>query len=157
MRPIVNSFKKVINIAPASVTAGVNVHSISLGKDDISGKQTTAIDSEVPTGAVIKFIEIQHALANLAAAGAHIHVAVQRIHASQSIVNPDVVGGNDQRNQVFIQRLYQVGQNQSDSKVYRFKIPKKFQRVRAGDSWQFVWKNTNTVSSALQAIYKFYR
>ncbi len=154
---VIQSFKKVINIAPASVAAGTSVVAISLGTDSVAAGQTSPTDNAVPTGSVIKYFEIQHALANLAAVGAHIHTAIELLHSGQSLIGPDVVGGNPKRNQVFNQRLYQIGENQSDSKVFRFKIPKKFQRVREGDAWQFIWKNSNTVSAATQVIYKFYR
>ncbi len=156
-RTVVQSFKKVINQAPASITAGLQVIPISLGIDNVTVGQTSAIDVNVPTGAVIKYIEIQHALGNLAATACFIHASIQQIHDGQSVVGPDVVGGNPRRNQVFHQALYQVGDAQSNTRVYRFKVPKKFQRVREGDVWQMVWRNSETVSSAAQVIYKFYR
>ncbi len=151
------SFKKVINIAPASVAATTSVISLSLGADAVAAGQTSAIDSVVPTGAIIKYMEIKMSMVNIAATGGFIHVAIQRIHSGQSIVGSDVVGGDDQRNQVHMQRLFSAGESQNTDQLFKFKIPKAYQRVRAGDSWQFVWKNSQTVSVTTQIIYKFYR
>ncbi len=156
-RQVVQSFKKVINHAPASFTAGTNVYALTLGTDSTAAGQTGPTDTAVPTGAVIKYIEIQLALANLGTGAGFIHVAIEQLHDGQSIVAPNVVGGNPRRNQVFFQRLYNVGADQSFYATFKLKIPKKYQRVREGDNWQFVWINGATMSASLQAIYKFYR
>ncbi len=159
MRPrqVIQSFKKVLNIAPASVTAGTNVVALSLGTDSVAAGQTTTTDNAVPTGSIIKFFEIQHALGNLASTACFIHMAIELLHDGQSLVSPNVIGGNKRRNQVFHQALYQVGLDQSNTRTYKFKVPKKYQRVREGDAWQFIWLNSETVSSAVQVIFKFYR
>ncbi len=155
-RPVINSFKMVVNTAPASVTASTQVNAISLGTDLVAKGQATATAVAVPTGSQIKFFEIQHALGNLATTAAFIHGSIQLLHDGQSLVGPDVVGGSKRRNQVMHQWLYQVGENQSNSRTTKFKVPAKFQRVREGDAWQYVWKNSQTVSSAVQIIYKIY-
>ncbi len=157
IRQVIQSFKKVINFAPASFTTGSSNLFLTSGKDSIAAGQTSALDVDVPTGSVIRYIEIQFSLGNLAAAAAFIHVAIQKTHGSQTAVVANVVGGNPQRNQVFHQALYQVGESQSNSRVFRFKIPKREQRVREGDSWIMNWNTSETVSMSAQVIYKFYR
>ncbi len=157
MRPSIQSFKKVINIAPGSVTAGTRIESISLGIDSVAAGQTTALDVNVPTGAKIKYILIQHALGSISGATPIIHVSIQGLHAGQSVVGPDVVGGDDQRNQVFYQDCYGATSASNSNHRIKFKVPPRFQRVRAGDTWSYVWKTNGTVTSAVQIIYKFYR
>lgn len=158
MRQIVQSYKKVINHAPASRAASTILNfALSEGVDSVAAGQTGPTDVNVPTGAVIKYIEIQYVDVNLVAIASIRHVSIQKLHQGQSTINPALVGGNAQRNQVHMQQMFSVGQNQNSNHVYRFKIPKKFQRVREGDKWQFVVFGDSIHTSAVQAIYKFYR
>ncbi len=146
----------IINQAPGTVTATTRAESLAVGTDSKASGQTSALDTAVPSGVVIKYIEIQHALVNLTATAAFIHCSIQLLLDDQSVITPDVVGGNDKRNQVHFQRLLCASPDQNTNLVWKFKIPKRFQRIRAGMSWQYVWKNSQTVSSAVQTIYKFY-
>ncbi len=155
--PVTQSFKKVLNEAPASVSAGTNVFTLVNGVDSIPAGQTTVTDAQVPTGSQVRFIEIQHAVGNLAESAAFVHVAIEMILADQSVIPANTVGGSNKRNQVFLQAMFQMGHDQSNSRTYKFKIPRKYWRIREGMTWQFIWTNDATVSSAIQAIYKFYR
>ncbi len=157
-RAVVRSFKKIINIAPTGRGAGTTVHQIlSEGKDSITSGQVTASDTDVPTGSIIKFITIQYAVQNLADATHFQHIALSRFHAGQTLGSPDAIGGSDVRNQTLHQELYGVGWNQNANRTFRFKIPPKYQRVRAGDRWYLTRKGSTAWSDCIQIIYKFYQ
>ncbi len=157
MAPVIQSYKKVINVAPASYTAGANNIFAITGVDAVAAGQTSATDVNVPTGAIVKYIEFQQTIINLSPSAAFIHVAIQYRENAQASVNANVVGGNPQRNQVLHQTLFGIGEDQNNARVYRFKVPKKFQRIREGRSWILAWQTSETVSMAAQVIYKFYR
>ncbi len=159
MRPrqVVQSYKKVILHASASFTAGFQQEVMSTGVDSVAAGQTSATDVNVPTGAVITNMEIQFAAANVAAAACFINANVQYVQNNQTLQDPDTIGGNPQRNQVLYTKLYSVGEGQNSTFIIKFKIPKKFQRVREGMSWLFVWNNSASITRKMQVIYKFYR
>ncbi len=157
-RPVIQSFKKVLNDAPASRLAATNIiTNLSVGVDSAAAGQTSPTDANVPTGSSIRFFEIQWAMGNLTGGNNFFHVTIQLTRSSQSVVSPNVVGGNTQRNQVFFQSLFQIGTEQNGSRVYRFRVPKMFQRVREGDTWRFVRQGDATFTDSVQVIYKFYR
>lgn len=157
-RNVIQSFKKVLNQAPASHAAAAVVTTfLSVGTDSVAAGQTSAVDTQVPTGSVIKQIEIQHSAVNLVGIASFMHVSIQRTHAGQSPITPNAIGGSNQRNQVFFQKLYSLGQDQIHNATYKFKVPKKYQRVREGDNWQFTITCDTIWSDAVQVIYKFYR
>ncbi len=157
-RAVIQSFKKVLNFAGTShVSNTVIQFPLSDGTDSVAAGQTGPIDPQVPTGSVIKYIEIQYSFVNLTSVSQMTHVAIQKLHAAQALVDPRLVGGNPQRNQVFFQQLFMVGKDQNSNHVYRFKVPKKYQRVREGDRWFFTVISDQVFSDALQCIYKFYR
>ncbi len=157
MGPVVQSYKKVLNFAPASHSAGGFNFTLVTGVDSISGGQGTPTDALVPTGSIVKFIEIQYAVQNLTALANFMFVSVQSLNSGQTVIAPNVVGGNPQRNQVHYQMVRGTGPNQNSNYVIRFKIPKKYQRVREGSSWNFRVESTTTFSDVVQVIYKFYR
>lgn len=155
---VIQSFKKVLNYAPASRAAAVKLDApLVIGVDSIAAGQTSATDADVPTGSVVKFIEIQYATTNLVAIASHMHISIQHLRSGQSTIVPNAIGGNPQRNQVHFQMLYSMGKEQNQNKVLRFKIPKKFQRVREGDQWMFTRIPDTIITDATQVVYKFYR
>lgn len=155
---VVQSFKKVINHAPASRSAAATINMpIATGVDSVAAGQTSAIDVDVPTGSVIKYVEIQFVVANLVSVANYMWVSLIHLRSGQGNVAPDVVGGNPQRNQIHRQKLYAVGANQSSTLIWKIKIPRKYQRVREGDQWRFLSLGNNIHNSAAQIIYKFYR
>ena len=155
---VIQSYKKVINHAPASVAASTSSnYDASIGVDSVAAGQTSAIDTDVPTGAVIKYIEWQIAIQNLVNVAAFCWLTVQRLDTGQTVVNPQVVGGNPLRNQVFHQELFCVGQNQNVNRKIKFKVPKKFQRVKDGSEWLVRLQVDQISTQAAQVIYKFYR
>ncbi len=157
-RNVVQSFKKVIDYAGASHAAGAQVNrNITFGVDAISGKQTTATDVDVPTGSMVKFLDIMWSAYNAVNIITFVDLSIQLIRSNQSSISPDAVGGNSQRNQVFHQDMLNIGQLQSTNRKYRFKIPRKYQRVREGDIWVFNFKADQIISTKTKIIYKFYR
>ncbi len=154
-RPIVHTFKKVLNFLPASFAAGFTNEPFALGKDSQTLEQVTNIDGDIPTGAILKYFEIQFALANLVEAACFINCTIQYKLAGQSFIDPDAVGGNNQRNQVLHQDLFSVGGFQNSTHKFKFKVPKKFQRMRENMEWSLVWSTTASINRMSQIIYKF--
>ena len=156
-RAPVQSFKKVLNQAPASETVATHELNLSVGTDSVAAGQTTAVDGAVPTGSVIKFIEIQYSVSNLAAVSLFVHMSIQQTRSGQLAIAPNATGGDPQRNQVHFLKQVSVGKEQNANYLFRFKVPKKFQRVREGDAWKFVYANDQVMTDAIQVIYKFFR
>lgn len=158
MSPVIQSFKKVLNDAPTSRASGAKI-SLNLvkGVDSSAAGQTGPVDADVPTGSIVKYIEIQFSVTNLVNVSLYMHVSIQQLQSGQSSIIPNVIGGNPQRNQVFFQNMFSVGQTQNSTHIMRFKVPKKFQRVREGTVWQFVYTGDQVYTNAIQVIYKFYR
>lgn len=155
---VIQSYKKVLNHAPTSRAAATDhLTLLTRGQDSVAAGQTTATDANIPTGALVKYIEIQYSSVNLVAVASFLHWAIIRTHSGQTAPSSNAVGGDPLRNQVHLQGMYTMGQNQNSNRTIRFKVPKKFQRVRDGDSW-FFSKTCDTVfSDSVQVIYKFYR
>ncbi len=156
-RPVIQSYKKVLLFADASFAAGNRGEQTAIGTDSVAAGQTSATDPAVPTGSIIKYIEFQLALNNGTPVPCYVNVAIQYLLESQGVVDPDSVGGSGKRNQTLHMEMFSVGADQNSNHKFRFKVPKRFQRLREGMQWQFVWNNTATVNRKLQIIYKFYR
>ncbi len=157
MRPVIQSYKKVLFMANASFTAGFQSELLVDGVDSVAAGQTSATDGKVPTGSLVKFIEIQFAVNNSVATPCYLNCSIQYTYEGQNAIAPNVVGGNKQRNQVFHMDLFSVGQDQNSTHKFKIKIPKGFQRIREGMQWKLTWSNSATVNRELQVIYKFYR
>ncbi len=157
-RSVVQSFKKVINHAPASRTATtIHVFNISTGVDSVAAGQTSVTDVNVPTGSIIKYVEIQYSISQLVSQAAYFWVTIQRLDSGQAQISGRTVGGNPQRNQVLKQLQLVVGKDQNSNHVWKFKVPKRFQRVREGSKWLLTIESDVVHNSAIQHIYKFYR
>jgi len=124
------------------------------GVDSTAIGQTGPTNASVPTGWFIEYIEIQWAVTNLVNISLFLQSSIQLIHNAQSVIDPRVVGGNPQRNQVFHQDIKSLGQTQNGNWKFRFKIPKAFQRVREGTKWSFVYENTAVMTDSMNVIYK---
>lgn len=157
-RNVVQSFKKVFTLAPTSrAAATILSNSLATGTDSVAAGQTSATDVAVPTGSVIKMIEIQYSCANLVSIASFLSICIQKVHSGQTRLDPQAVGGNPQRNQVFFQKIYSLGKDQNRDITIKFKIPKKYQRIREGDEWHFTRVSNTIFTDNTQAIYKFYR
>ncbi len=153
-RPMTRTFKKIIRHANASFSAGFQNESIAIGTDNSSPKQTTISDTDVPTGARLKYFEIQFAVTNVVSTPCFINCSVQYTLSGQTFIDPSQAGGKPQRNQILHMELYSVGANQNSTHKFRFKVPPKFQRLRESMQWGMTWSNTATVNRETQVIYK---
>ncbi len=156
-RPLVVTYKKVINFSEASFAAGSRAENLVVGVDSTAAGQTSATDANVPTGARVKYLEIQFPVTNNVNQTAYINCSLQYLLSGQGAVDPDAVGGAANRNQVLHQELFSVGFNQSSTHKFKFKIPPRFQRLRETMKWVIMWSNSNTVNRRIQCIYKFER
>ncbi len=153
-RQITRTYKKVLNFAEASFAAGQRAETLVNGVDGTALGQTTATDGKVPTGSYVKYIEVQMPITNAVDQTAYINCSLQYIKAGQTSIDPDLVGGNGQRNQVLHQELFSVGFNQNSTHKFKLKIPKQFQRMTENMFWTLMWSNSNTINRRLQVIYK---
>jgi len=156
-RPIVQSFKKVLNFAPVSQAAGSRDIILVIGQDSVAAGQTGPIEPNVPTGSIVKFVDISLSFGQIVGGAVFAHCSIQLLHSGQTSIPSNIIGGNPQRNQVMHQFMYSIGINQNFNRTIKFKVPKKFQRIREGDFWVFEITSSNTLTQALQVIYKFYR
>ncbi len=157
MRPVIQSFKKVLEQADVSVPASFRNEVLVAGVDSVAAGQISATDPNVPTGAIIKYIELHFSAGNQTAVVSHITTAFQYTLQNGTGIDPILVGGHLGRNQVMHMSKYAIGPNQNGNRVYRFKIPKAYQRVREGRRWIFSWRTTGTINFSMMTIYKFYR
>ncbi len=154
---VVQSYKKVIFRIEASFSSGFQNEQIALGVDSVAAGQTSATDPNVPTGSIIKYIEVQFAASNVVLTPCFLNCTLQYVLSGQTTVDPNLVGGHAQRNQVLHMDMFTIGEGQNSTHKFKFKIPKKFQRLREGMAWHLAWRNSATVSRQVQMIYKFYR
>ena len=155
-RLVTQSYKQVSVDGPASRTASTTIiHNIVNGVDNYTGP--TAANAEVPTGAVVKSIDIQCAFSNLVSVSALLFLTIQLKRDGQTTLAPNAQGGSPGRNRVFYTRMVFLGEDQNSNYHFRFKVPKKFQRIREGDQWNIAYTCNQVYTSATQAIYKFYR
>lgn len=156
-RPVIQSYKKILNFLEVGVSAGNNIEQVITGTDSATSGQTSATDAVVPTGSIVKFIEVQFAVNNSVAVPAYITCSLQYKLGGQSFIDPSIAGGSNQRNQIMHMDLFSIGQDQNSTHKFKFKIPKGFQRLREGMAWALVWNNSVTVNRRILVIYKFYR
>ncbi len=157
-RNVTQSFKKVLNQAPQSRAAAAIVSiPMAVGGDSVAAGQTGPTDSAVPTGSIIEKFDIQVSVVNLVAIASFVWLTIQHLRAGQTVVDPQAVGGDPQRNQVHLQLQRSVGKDQNRDFSIPFNIPKKFQRVRDGDQWIVTLKGDTIRTDAYQIIYKFLR
>lgn len=154
---VVQSFKKVLNHTPASLSTAAQQYDLVVGVDSVAAGQTSSVDANVPTGSVIKSITIWWCQQNLANVAAFTHVTISQLRSGQSAISPTGVGGNTQRNQVHHQDMFCVGFNQNVNRKMIIKIPKKFQRVREGDKWRLSTITDQVSTGGMMCLYKFYR
>ncbi len=153
-RLLIKTFKKVLKYAPASFGAGFNNQVLTTGLDGYAVAQTTATDGNVPVGARLEYFEVQFCVSNVVSAPCYINCTLQYILSGQTAINPDIVGGDPQRNQVLHMDLFTVGADQNSTHKFKFKIPQKYQRVREGMQWIMTWSNNVSVNQSSQIIYK---
>lgn len=156
-KPVVKSYKKVLNVLEAGYAAGFRTIAIATGTDAIASGQTSITDAAVPTGSIIKYVEVQFSLTNVTSANIYVNTTFGYRLAGQVVVDPVLIGGNNKRNQIIHMSQNGIGTNQNFNRTFRFKIPKQFQRLREGMLWDFTWRNNASVNAQTQVIYKFYQ
>lgn len=148
----------MLNHAPQSIMTQKVDYPIAIGVDSVAAGQTGPTNADIPTGSSIRYIEIQFSWANLENNAANfMFMSIQRTLSGQNTIAPNVVGGNAQRNQVHWQMQRSLGENQNGNIVIKFKVPKKYQRVRELSVWNFTVIATDNTVNAVQIIYKYYR
>ncbi len=153
-RPRGRTYKKVLHFVNASFSPGFTSERYVHGVDSVAIGQTSQIDPDVPTGAKVKYIEVQFAINNSVATPCYVNCTLQYTLAGQVTIDPNLVGGHAQRNQVLHMDLFTVGQDQNSTHKFRFKIPPKFQRMRESMGWWMVYRNSATINREVQVIYK---
>ncbi len=150
------TFKKVLNFAPAGRASSVKIDFLMVqGTDGASPGQTGPVDALVPTGSIVEFIDIYYCAANLAAVALFHTVSIQNLIANQAAtLDPRVVGGATQRNQVHHQEIRSIGENQNATFHYRFKVPKSLRRVKDDSKWLLTVIGNNAWTDVCQVIYK---
>ncbi len=157
MQPVIRSYKKIIDLVSASYTTGFSNFPMALGTDSVSAGQTSGVDVAVPTGCILKYIELKFVINNAVAAPIFINTSTMMVLAGQSAIDPRAVGGVGSRNQVIHQDLFGIGQDQNFTRTMKIRIPKRFQRMKEVMSWVFSWSTDGSVQFAAKAIYKFYQ
>lgn len=118
----IQSYKKVLHFAEASFSAGLANELLIDGKDSVAAGQTSATDAAVPTGSIIKWIEIHFAVSNVVLTPCFINCTIQYSLSGQGVVDPDLCGGDARRNQVLHMDLFTVGEGQNSTHKFRFKV-----------------------------------
>ncbi len=157
MAPVTRSYKKVLNFLESGYAAGFREHLLVSGVDNATSGQGSNVDAAVPTGCIVKFIEVQFSVTNVTASNLYVNTTFGYRLSGQVAIDPKAVGGNPQRNQILHQSQTGIGTNQNYTRTFKFKIPKKFQRLREGMKWDFTWANNESANVQIQVIYKFYQ
>ncbi len=153
---VIQSFKQVSVDGPASRAAATNIiHSILSGVDNFVGP--TANNNAVKTGSKVFSVIFMVCFTNLVSVSALLHLHLQCQRAGSAIVTPGVVGGNNNRNQIVHTKMMFLGHDQNSNYVFQVKIPRQYQRIRAGDAWSLVYRCDAVFASATQVIYKYYQ
>ncbi len=153
-RAIIQSVKKQIVIGPQSALAGNTSFLLVKGQDQLS---VPVEQDEAPTGAMVKYIECQISQQNLDQANATFTVvSMQKVHTGQVAIDPYTTGGNEQRNQVFHTIVRCVAPVQNSNIMVKFKVPKRYWRMRNGDEWRLTINNNLPVEQLIFVFYKYY-
>ncbi len=156
-RPVVKSYKKILNHLEAGYGAGFRSIECVVGVDNSTTGQTSITDGTVPTGSIIKYVEVQFSLTNVTAANIYVNTTFGYTLAAQVPIDPVLLGGNPQRTQIIHVSQNGIGQNQNFNRTFRYKIPPQFQRIKEDMKWQFTWRNNASVNAQTQVIYKLYQ
>lgn len=150
---MVKTYKKVLDFAPTSVIAGRFDHPLAVGVDALAMGQTGPTDANVPTGTRVDEIYVNFMSSNIVGGALFQYISMQYTLTGQTSIDPRVVGGNPLRNQVMYQDAYSIGINQNANRSFKFKVPRRFQRIKEGMSIILVTNATNTTTKAVQIIY----
>ena len=104
IRPVIQSVKRQIVVGPITQVPGNIQYTLTHGKDLLS---VPVEQEEVPTGAIVKYIEVQVSQQHVGTTDTAFTVlSIQLVHSGQVAIDPYTTGGNEQRNQMlFFLRL----------------------------------------------------
>ncbi len=109
-KAVIQSYKQITVDGPASRAAATNItHTIVSGVDNYTGP--SAANNEVPTGAVIKFLNIITNFSVLSNVSSLLHFNVELLRAGMPAITPGAVGGSAQRNTVIHTDMKFIGFN----------------------------------------------
>ncbi len=146
-----------MEVAGASEAAGLQAHTMASGKDLGVLGQTGVTDAEVPVGAKIVLFDIRMPKVNLGAGTANfIHWSIQRTEVGQAIQNPITAGGDPKRTNILLSGVIGLGAGQNNSLHIRYKVPKRYQRIKDGNVWSLVMNNGLAVSAIYEIVYKVF-
>ncbi len=148
------SVKYIIVSGPATDAAGLVVVGIGKGVDNATLGQTSVTDIDIPTGSRIESMEIWMPKVNLAGSANFITWTIQHLRQGQGVINPLTAGGSGNRRNIILTGIVGLGTTQNNNLHIKFRVPKQFQRVADGDSWQIATDNTSAVSALYYIIYK---
>ncbi len=152
------SVKYQVTQAGASEGAGLQAVTMWKGKDEETLGQTGVNDTDVPTGSIVPSVEIWMPKVNLGAGTANfITWSIQRTQTGQAVVDPIVQAGNPLRRNVLLTGKLGLGAGQNNSLHFKYRVPKKYQRVGDGDVWNLVMNNGLAVSTEYMFIFKVYQ
>ncbi len=159
MLATVNSEKHVVNATVAVTTT----NSVQLLAKAVTAPSNT-ISTDCHRGGHIKAIWLSLDVCGLAASGVFQAQAVYLIkNPGDNLTEPGVfaVGTSNEKKFVIKQWTYMTMRNQDGNPPYHWegwvKVPKRYQRMGADDTWQLVFgANTSTGHGFVNAIYKEY-
>ncbi len=155
--PSTRGVKYIIVEGPQTDAAGLIVTPLAIGTDNATAGQTGVTDTAIPVGAKIVSMDIWMPKVNLGAASANfITWSIQHLQQGQGVVNPISAGGSPLRKNIVLSGVIGLGTGQNNNLHIKFKVPKRFQRMGDGDSWQLCVDNTSAVSTLYYIIYKIW-
>ncbi len=150
------SVKYVLDEVQGTSTTGTVSFELAKGVDDETLGQTNGQDTSVPTGVKIKQFNIMSCWGSITGVSTFLHWSIQRLSSSQNAIDPTAVGGNALRTNVMMQGMSCIGDRQNATVDIKYKVPKKFWRIRDGDRWMFTTKSSTNVDTVKQCIYKVF-
>ncbi len=152
------SVKYQVTQAGSSEAAGIQAVTMWKGKDEETLGQTGVNDTDVPTGSIVPSVEIWMPKVNLGSGTANfITWSIQRTQTGQAVVDPIVQAGNPLRRNVMLTGKLGLGTGQNNNLHFKYRVPKKYQRVGDGDVWNLVMNNGLAVSTEYMFIFKVYQ
>lgn len=154
VRPVIQSVKRQIVVGPITQVPGNIQYTLTKGTDLLS---VPVEQAEVPTGAIVKYIEVQVSQQHVGTTDTAFTVlSVQLVHSGQVAIDPYTTGGNEQRNQVMHTIVRCVSPLQNSNVMIKFKIPKRYQRIRNGDRWIMTVNNNIALEHLHFVFFKYY-
>ncbi len=150
------SVKYVIDEVQGTSQTTTQSFELAKGVDDETLGQSSATDNSVPTGVKIRQFNIMTCWGSITGVSTFLHWSIQRLSSSQNAIDPTAVGGNPLRTNVMMQGMICIGDKQNATLDIKYKVPKKFWRIKDGDRWMLTTKSSTNVDTVKQVIYKVF-